>query len=105
VEAFFGDLETPIDHLLSTAGRPYYGPLPELDFAAARRSLDDHFWLAIRVAQLSVGKVRAGGSLLFMSGTGGRRRGVGLSIIADTTAAVDIDQSAGGTSLRMRFPL
>jgi NAD(P)-dependent dehydrogenase (short-subunit alcohol dehydrogenase family) len=88
LEAFLGDLETPIDHFLSTAGRPYYGPLPELDFAAARRSLDDHFWLAIHVAQLSIGKVRPGGSLLFMSGTGGRSRGVGLSIIAAFTAAM-----------------
>ena len=88
LEAFFADLETPIDHVLSTAGRPYYGPLPELDFAAARRSLDDHFWLAIHVAQLSIGKVRPAGSLLFMSGTGGRSRGVGLSIIAAFTAAM-----------------
>jgi serine/threonine-protein kinase RsbW len=31
--------------------------------------------------------------------------GVGLSIIADMSAALEIDQSANGTSLRMRFPL
>jgi serine/threonine-protein kinase RsbW len=31
--------------------------------------------------------------------------GVGLSIIADASAALDIDQSANGTALRMRFPL
>ena len=88
LEAFFADLATPIDHVLSTAGLSDDGPLPELDFAAARRSLDDHFWLAIHVAQLSIGKVRPGGSLLFMSGTGGRSRGVGLSIIAAFTAAM-----------------
>lgn len=31
--------------------------------------------------------------------------GVGLSIIADMTAALEVDQSAGGTKLRMRFAL
>jgi serine/threonine-protein kinase RsbW len=31
--------------------------------------------------------------------------GVGLSIIAEVSAALEIDQSAAGTSLRMRFPL
>lgn len=31
--------------------------------------------------------------------------GVGLSIIADASAALEIDQSAEGTALRMRFPL
>jgi serine/threonine-protein kinase RsbW len=31
--------------------------------------------------------------------------GVGLSLIADMSAALEIDQGANGTSLRMRFPL
>jgi serine/threonine-protein kinase RsbW len=31
--------------------------------------------------------------------------GVGLSIIADMSAELDIDQSPAGTALRMRFPL
>ena len=43
---FLQDLPQPIDHVMVTAGRPYYAPLAEMDFEQARRSLDDHFWLA-----------------------------------------------------------
>jgi NAD(P)-dependent dehydrogenase (short-subunit alcohol dehydrogenase family) len=75
-----------IDHVISTAGGPYYAPLAEIDIDAARRSLDDHFFLAINLAQRAAGVV--GGSLTFISGTGGRKRGVGLSVIGAMTAAM-----------------
>ena len=45
-------------------------------------------WLAVAVAQHAVGRVRPGGTLLFMGGTGGRSRGPGLSLIAAATAAM-----------------
>jgi NAD(P)-dependent dehydrogenase (short-subunit alcohol dehydrogenase family) len=86
LERFFADL-TQIDHVLVTAGRPYYAPLPDLDFAAARRSFDDHFWLALHLARLASGRVRPGGTLLFMSGAG-TYQGVGYSIIGAGTAAL-----------------
>jgi NAD(P)-dependent dehydrogenase (short-subunit alcohol dehydrogenase family) len=84
---FFDDLPTPIDHVLVTAGRPYYAPLADFDFAQARRDVDGHLWLALHVAREAAGKVRPGGTLLFMSGTGGRRPGVGLALIGALTAA------------------
>ena len=84
---FFADLPTPIDHVLVTAGRPYYAPLAEFDFAQARRDVDGHLWLALHIAREAAGKVRPGGTLLFMSGTGGRRPGVGLALIGALTAA------------------
>ena len=34
------------------------------------------------VARYAAGKVRPGGTLLFMGGTGGRRPGVGLGLIS-----------------------
>ena len=37
--AFFDGLPAPIDHVMVTAGRPYYAPLAEMDFDAARRAL------------------------------------------------------------------
>ena len=37
LEGFFEGLETPIDHVMVTAGRPYYAPLAEMDFDEARR--------------------------------------------------------------------
>src|SRR5262249_36397405 len=82
---FLGDLD-PVDHLISTAGGPYYAPLAEIDIDEARRSPDDHRFLAINVAQRATGVVR--GSLTFISGTGGRKRGEGLSVIGAVTAAM-----------------
>ncbi len=88
LEAFFQKLPNPIDHVMVTAGRPYYGRLLEMDVAQARRALDDHLWMVIQVARNAAEKVRPGGTLLFMGGTGGRRPGVGLGIASTITAAL-----------------
>src|SRR5690348_17666785 len=40
------------------------------------------------LAQHAVGRVRPGGTLIFMGGTAGRSRGPGLSFIAAATAAM-----------------
>ena len=85
---FFGGLPGTIDHVLVTGPGPYYAPLAELDRERAHRDFDDHLWLAVAVAQHAVGRVRPGGTLLFMSGTGGRARGPGLSLIAAGSAAM-----------------
>jgi NAD(P)-dependent dehydrogenase (short-subunit alcohol dehydrogenase family) len=87
LEGFFQQL-TSIDHVLVTAGRPYYSPLAEMDFDEAHRSRAGHPTLMLRVARQAVGKVRAGGTLLFVGGTGARRPGVGLSVISALTAAL-----------------
>jgi NAD(P)-dependent dehydrogenase (short-subunit alcohol dehydrogenase family) len=84
---FFDELPKPIDHVLVTGPGPYYAPLAEFDFEKARRDLDAHLLLPLKVAQLAVGKVRAGGTLLFMGGTGGRRSAPGLTLISALTAA------------------
>ena len=67
---------------------PYYAPLADLDRDRAHRDFDQHQWLAVAIAQRATGKVRPGGTLLFMGGTGGRARGPGLSLIAAATAAL-----------------
>jgi NAD(P)-dependent dehydrogenase (short-subunit alcohol dehydrogenase family) len=85
---FFADLPGRIDHVMVTGPGPYYAPLAELDHERAQRDWDDHVWLAVAVAQHAVGRVRPGGTLLFMGGTGGRSRGPGLSLIAAGTAAL-----------------
>ena len=77
-----------IDHVLVTGPGPYYAPLADLDRERAHRDFDDHLWLAVTVAQQAVGRVRPGGTLLFMAGTGGRSRGPGLSLVAAGTAAL-----------------
>jgi len=44
--------------------------------------------LPLQVARNAAGKVRPGGTLLFMGGTGGRRTAVGLAFISALTAAL-----------------
>jgi NAD(P)-dependent dehydrogenase (short-subunit alcohol dehydrogenase family) len=87
LERFFADLPITIDHVLVTAGRPYYGRLLDMDVEQARNALDEHLLLALQVARLAAAKVRAGGTLLFMGGTGARRPAVGLGIASTLTAA------------------
>ena len=88
LDRFFGDLPAAIDHVMVTGGGPYYARLADLDRERAHRDFDEHLWLAVAVAQHAVGRVRPGGTLLFMGGTGGRGRGPGLSLIAAATAAL-----------------
>lgn len=88
LERFFRNLPATIDHVMVTAGRPSYGRLLDLDFEQARRSLDTHLLLMLQVARNAASKVRPGGTLLFMGGTGGRRPGIGLGIVPTVTAAL-----------------
>ncbi len=86
--AFFDGLPATIDHVMVTGGGPYYAPLADLDHARAVRDFDEHQWLPIAVAQHAVGRVRPGGTLLFIGGTGGRRPGPGLALVGAGTAAL-----------------
>jgi len=88
VASFFAELEGPVDHVLVTGPGPYYAQLADFDFDAARRDLETHVLLPIQIARNAIGKVRAGGTLLFIGGTGGRRVAPGLSLIGATTAAM-----------------
>ena len=85
---FFQDLPGSIDHVLVTAGRPTYGPLLEMDAAQVRDALTGHLVLALEVARAAHGKMRPGGTLLFMTGTGARRPGPGLGIASAAIAAM-----------------
>ncbi|HEX7211978.1 MAG TPA: SDR family oxidoreductase [Propionibacteriaceae bacterium] len=88
LERFFDELSKPIDHVLLTGPGPYYAPLAELDIDKARRDVDTHLMLPILIARQASGKVRPGGTLLFLSGTGGRRTATGLALISALTAAL-----------------
>src|SRR3954467_15271882 len=86
LEAFFEHLDGPIDHVLATGGGPYYAPLAEIDFEAARRDLQRHPMLMLGVARYASPKMRPGGTLLFIGGTGGRKASTGTLIAAGTAA-------------------
>jgi NAD(P)-dependent dehydrogenase (short-subunit alcohol dehydrogenase family) len=88
LERFFGDLPGPIDHILVTAGGPSYGPLLEMSSADVREALSDHVVMGLDVARSAAAKMRPGGTLLLMGGTGGRRIVPGLGIASAATAAL-----------------
>ena len=87
LKQFFSDLPTPIDHLLVTGPGPYYAPLADFDFEKARREIEAHLLLPLQVGRNAAHKVRPGGTLLFIGGTGGRRPAIGLTLVSALTAA------------------
>jgi NAD(P)-dependent dehydrogenase (short-subunit alcohol dehydrogenase family) len=86
LERFFRDLWTPIDHVMVTAGRPNYGRLVDTHTAPPPHVLDEHLGLLLQVARHAADRIRPGGTLLFMGGTGGRRPGHG--VLSTVTAAL-----------------
>jgi len=84
---FFDGLSEPVDHVLVTGPGPYYAPLADIDFDAARRDLEAHLLLPLRIARDAATRIRPGGTLLLIGGTGGRRVARGTSLISALTAA------------------
>lgn len=85
---FFAELQGTIDHVMISGSGPYYAPLQEIDLAEVRLDLERHLLLPIEVARQAVGRVRPGGSIVLLGGTGGRRSAVGLSTISALTAGL-----------------
>jgi NAD(P)-dependent dehydrogenase (short-subunit alcohol dehydrogenase family) len=88
LKQFFDGLPDPIDHVLVTAGGPHYAPLLEMDPADVREALSDHAVLGLEVARSARGKMRPGGTLLLMGGTGGRKISRDLGIVSAATAVL-----------------
>jgi NAD(P)-dependent dehydrogenase (short-subunit alcohol dehydrogenase family) len=88
VQRFFAELTAPIDHVMVTAGGPTYGPLLEMDLADVRQAISGHVVRYFDVARNAAAKMRPGGTLVFMGGTGGRRVGHGLGIVSAATATL-----------------
>jgi NAD(P)-dependent dehydrogenase (short-subunit alcohol dehydrogenase family) len=88
LERFFAGLPTPVDHVMVSGGGPRYQPPLEMTVDEARSALTDHMLLALAVARNAVGRVRSGGTLLLIGGTGGRRIRPGSAIVSAVTAAM-----------------
>jgi NAD(P)-dependent dehydrogenase (short-subunit alcohol dehydrogenase family) len=88
LEDFFRNLPTTIDHVMVTAGQPYYGRLIDLDCAQARRALSERLILFLDVARNAAHKIRPGGAVVFMGGTAGRRPAIGLGMASTVDAAL-----------------
>lgn len=88
LRGFFDGLPAPIDHVLVTGGGPTYLPLLEMDAAQVGNALSDHVALDLDIARNAAPRMRPGGTLVFMGGTGGRRIGPGAGIFPAATAAL-----------------
>jgi NAD(P)-dependent dehydrogenase (short-subunit alcohol dehydrogenase family) len=88
LKRFFDSLPDPIDHVLVTGGGPHYVPLLEMDSAQVHQTLGDHVVLGLEVARSARGKMRPGGSLLLMGGTGGRKISRDLGLFSAATAVL-----------------
>jgi len=88
LKRFFGDLPDPIDHVMVTGPGPSYVPLLEMDADQVRDALAGHVVLGLEVARNAAPKMRPGGTLIFMGGTGGRRISRELGIVSAATAAL-----------------
>ena len=88
LKEFFGELPGPIDHVLVTGPGPGYVPLMEMTADQVRHEVGDHLVLGLEVARNAVGKMRPGGTLLLMGGTGGRRISRDLGLASAATAAL-----------------
>ena len=84
---FFAELPTRIDHVLITVPGPHPPPLPEFNVDDARRALDAHLILPLRVARAASAKVRPGGALLFTGCIAGGDS-AGSAFICALTAAL-----------------
>jgi NAD(P)-dependent dehydrogenase (short-subunit alcohol dehydrogenase family) len=85
---FFAELRTPLDHVLVTGPGAYDVPLAAFDVDRARRDLEAHLLLPLQVAREAAGKVRPGGTLLFIGCTDGRHAVAGPAFISAITAAL-----------------
>ncbi len=88
LQAFFADLPGPIDHVLFTGAGPYYSALEDMDFEKARRDLDERILGTLAIARYGSTRMRPGGTLIFMGGTGARQADVGMTVIAAMSAAL-----------------
>jgi len=85
---FFDGLRAPIDHVLVTGPGPTYGPLLEMTGDQVRREVGDHLAVGLEVARNAAPKMRPGGTLVLMGGTGGRKISRELGIASAATAAL-----------------
>jgi NAD(P)-dependent dehydrogenase (short-subunit alcohol dehydrogenase family) len=88
VARFFDAVPGRIDHVLVTGPGPSYGPLLEMTADQVRDALADHVVLGLDVARNAAPKMRPGGTLLLMGGTGGRRISRELGLVPAATAVL-----------------
>src|ERR1700753_1628188 len=85
---FFDGLAAPVHPVWATPGGRSYARLADMDFERAGRHVMQHTLLPLHVARNAAARVRPGGTLLFVGGTGARRPAVGMALASALTAAL-----------------
>lgn len=88
IARFFDSLCDPIDHVMVSGAGPRYARPLEMAPEEVRRALSERAVLVLDIARNAVGKVRPGGSLVLIGGTGGRKIAPGYEIVSAVTAAM-----------------
>ena len=89
VQGLFGRIG-PFDHLAFTAGETLQiGSLAEMSLAAARQFFETRFWGALTAAKHGAPLIRAGGSIVFSSGSAGARPQAGWAVAASICTAME----------------
>ena len=88
LKRFFQGIADPINHVMVTAGQPHYGRFRDMSFEEARKAVSEHILLALDVADNAAERVRPGGTVVLVGGTGGRRPRAGSGIVSAVTAAM-----------------
>ena len=94
LKQFFAGLPGQIDHVMVTGPGPRYGTSLQGSADEVRLALTDHVVLPLEVARNAAGKMRPGGTLIFMGGTGGRRISRELGIVRGHRGAASVHRCA-----------
>jgi NAD(P)-dependent dehydrogenase (short-subunit alcohol dehydrogenase family) len=86
--ALFSEIDR-VDHVFITAGTVLFDPKLAPDTASLHPALDMRFWGAFYAAKFAATKMRAGGSITFMSGTTAIRPLRGASVATASCGAVE----------------
>jgi len=87
-QKFFQEL-AHVDHVFITAGTLLSDKKLKPDSPTLRPAMDTRFWGALYAAKYAAPKIRAGGSITFMSGTAAWRPLVGASVASASCGAVE----------------
>lgn len=85
---FFAGVRTQLDHVFVTVPGPHRVPQVDFDVDNARRELDAHLVLPLRVAREAAAMVRPGGTLLFTGCIDGGHAETGSAFVSALTAAL-----------------
>lgn len=80
--AFFASM-APFDHLVSMAGGFMGGGFLGADLAVIRQAIEEKLFANLQIARLAAPRLKAGGSMTFTAGSGGRPQNASGAIIGN----------------------